>query len=88
MECHAYDHGMWQSHYVQFLNVIQNWLNNVADVIPHCAKVVHFVPNGEKDVINIPAINIIKAKLEKDVDLPYSTSRSIPNIIILLPVLP
>ena len=30
---------------------MQNFLNNVADVIPHCAKVMHIVPPWDKDVI-------------------------------------
>ena len=34
MACHAYGHGRWLSHCVQFLDVTQNLIKNVADVIP------------------------------------------------------
>ena len=51
MGCHAYCHGSWWCHFVEFLDVIQNLLNNVADVIPLSAKVVHTVPPYDKNII-------------------------------------
>ena len=51
MECQGYGHARWWGHYIQFLGVIQNLLNNVADVIPYCAKVVYIVPPCDKDVM-------------------------------------
>ena len=51
MECPGYGHDRQQSHCVQFLDVIQNYLKNVGDVIQHGAKVVHIVPPCDKDVM-------------------------------------
>ena len=42
MEGHHYGHGRWYSHCVHFLDVAQNLIENVADVIIHCAKVVQY----------------------------------------------
>ena len=50
-ECHAFGHARWSGHYLHFLGVMHNLLNNVANVIPHCAKVVYIVTPCDKDVI-------------------------------------
>ena len=61
MECHAYDHGRWESYCVQFMIATQNLLKNVADGIPHCAKIVYIAPPCEKDVMLFNYIYIIPA---------------------------
>ena len=57
MKSYMYGHHRWQGYYVQLLNVTQTLLNNVADGITHCAKVVYFVPPCDKDVKNIRRTN-------------------------------
>ena len=36
---------------IMYSSLMLYFWNNVADVMPHCAKVVHLVPPGEKNVI-------------------------------------
>ena len=40
MECDYDDHERWLCHGVNALELTKNFLKNVADVTPHCAKVV------------------------------------------------
>ena len=51
MECHAYGHDRWQTDCVQFLDVTQNLSKNVADVIPHCVKIMQIEPACDEDVM-------------------------------------
>ena len=51
MESDTYGCSRWQSHHVHPLDVTQNLLENVADIILHCAKAVHIVLPCAKDVM-------------------------------------
>ena len=65
----------WQGHYVKFLDVIQNWLNNVADVLAHCVKDVNPVPHIYKKVIMssilcipLPLLSNLKGPMTMDIN--------------------
>ena len=74
MECCAYDNGRWQSHCVKFLDVTQNWLENLAGIVLFHARVVHIVPPCTKDVM---LSNYIMYALLS----PMSTKRYQPMVI-------
>ena len=48
-ECYSYYHDRWKSHYLHFLDAVQNMLKKMAYVIPHCSKILHIVLLCDKD---------------------------------------